>query len=281
MLPRLLPAAALSFAIHAGHSEARAQEVHAPQEPASANPSDATPVFDVAAIHPHISQPHEHNSIWSSTSDGHFKAENISVLSLLHWAYEMPETRILGAPAWAAEAHFNIEASADPALDLQLKTINSDAGRKLKEKMVQAMLADRFQFAAHFETRELPIYDLVVAKGGPRLGPVRSDGTTISTSNGHIAVQAPNSVAVFAEELSKVVGRNVVDKTGLSGRYDIKLTWTPDDRLASSPGGPASSGDSGPSLFAALDEQLGLKLEPQKGPVTVLVIDHIELPSQN
>jgi len=240
----------------------------------------AAPVFDVAAIHVHESLPHEHNSIWSSPFDGQFKAENISVITLIDWAYEIPDTRILDAPAWARSTMFDIDAKADPSVDQQLKTLTSDAGRKQKEKMVQALLADRFHLVMHSETRELPIYNLVVAKGGARLGPLQDSGSHINTWNSRIEVEMADSVPYFAAELSKVAGRDVIDKTGIFGRYDIKLHWTPDDvtqpQLLN--GAPV---DSGPSIFTALEEQLGLKLEPAKGPVQVLVIDHIELPSVN
>jgi uncharacterized protein (TIGR03435 family) len=238
------------------------------------------PMFDVAAIHIHESQPHEHNSIWSSPSDGRFRTENISVISLIHWAYEMPDSRILGAPTWTGTAHFNIDATADPSVDQQLKGLTPDAGRKQKEKMVQGLLADRFKLAVHTETRELAIYALVVAKGGAKLGSTQESGTTINTGSGRMEVEGSNSVPLLAEELSKVVGRDVIDKTGLSGRYDLKLKWTPDD--AAQPqllnGAPV---EGGPSIFTALEEQLGLKLEPTKGPVQVLVIDHVEMPSAN
>jgi uncharacterized protein (TIGR03435 family) len=281
---KLVPAAMLSLAFCAKHGGASAQETATPQaQAAPARPSDAapTPVFDVAAIHLHESQPHEHNSIWSSSSDGNFNAENISVITLIGWGYEIPDTRILGAPAWARSTMFNIEARADPSVDQLLKSMTADASRKQKEKMVQGLLGDRFKLVTHTETRDLPIYALVVAKGGSKLGPLHESGSSVNTGTGRIEVQMSNSVAVLADELSKVAGRDVVDKTGVSGRYDIKLTWTPDDRVASLPGGVASSGDSGPSLFTALEEQLGLKLEPQKGPVSVLVIDRIAMPSEN
>jgi uncharacterized protein (TIGR03435 family) len=238
------------------------------------------PVFDAAAIHPHIPEPHEHNSIWSSPTDGRFRAENVSVVMLIHWAYEMPETRILDAPGWARTTYFNIDATADPAVDQQLHSLPSDAGRKQKEQMVQALLADRFRLVTHAETRELPIYELIVAKGGAKLGGLKSGGTTVNHGRDHIEVEGSNSVAFLAEELSKETGRDVVDKTGITGRYDLKLNWTPDD--ATEPqllnGVPI---DSGPTLFTALEEQLGLKLEPAKGPVQVLVIDKVEMPSAN
>ena len=250
------------------------------QQSAPAPPAAPAPVFDVAAIHPHIPEPHEHNSIWSSPSEGRFRAENVSVVMLIHWAYEMPETRILDAPGWAHSTYFNIDATADPAVDQQLRNLTSDAGRKQKEMMVRALLADRFHLIVRPETRELPIYELVVARGGAKLGDLKSSGTTVNHGRGHIEVEGANSVAFLAEELSQETGRVVVDKTGITGRYNLKLHWTPDD--ATEPqllnGAPV---DSGPSLFTALEEQLGLKLQPAKGPVQVLVIDKVEMPSAN
>jgi uncharacterized protein (TIGR03435 family) len=242
------------------------------------NPAPPAPAFDVVAIHMHESQPHEHNSIWSSPFDSKFNAENISVITLINWAFEIPDTRILGAPGWARSTMFNIEAKSDPTVDAQLKGLTSEAGRKQKEKMVQALLADRYHLATHFENHELPVYSLVVAKSGPKLGAVQRSGSSVNTGNGRIEVEMSNSVAALADELSKVAGRDVVDKTGISGRYDLKLHWAPDDRATNDTASPI---DSGPSLFTALEEQLGLKLEPAKGPVQVLVIDHIELPSEN
>ena len=121
---------------------------------------------------------------------------------------------------------------------------------------------------------------LAVAKGGARLGPDQSTGTTINLSNGRIEVQMANSVASLAEQLSKVVGRDVVDKTGIAGRYHLTLQWAPDDAAAPS-SGSGGSANSGPSLFTALEEQLGLKLVPAKGPVQVLVVDRAEMPSAN
>ncbi|MFZ0338625.1 MAG: TIGR03435 family protein [Terracidiphilus sp.] len=265
--PLFLCAMAIAFLVGPrGKASAAAPQQAAP--PAATAPA---PVFDVAAIHVRIPEPHEHNSIWSSPFDGRFKAENVSVMTLIWWAYEMPEARILGAPAWVNATHFNIEATADPAVDAQLKGLSSDAGRKVKETMIRALLADRFKLVTHTETRELPIYTLVVAKGGPRLGALQDSGTSINRGSDRIEVQTSNSVSTLAEQLSMIVGRDVVDKTGITGRYNLKLQWTPDDDAA----------DSGPSLFTALEEQLGLKLEPAKGPVQVLVIDHAEMPSAN
>lgn len=250
------------------------------QQPAPAQAATApgaTPQFDVAAIHLHESQPHEHNSIWSSPFDGHFKAENMSVVMLIQWAYEMPDTRVLDVPGWARSTFFNIDAEADPAVNQQLAKMSSDAGRKVKEQMLHALLANRFKLATHTETREMPIYALVVAKGGAKLGDINDAGTVANSWRDHLEVQGSNSLALLAEVLADELGRPVVDRTGIAGRYHLTLKWTPDDAASAA----TTSSNAPPSIFTALQEQLGLKLVPQKGPVQVLVVDHVEMPSAN
>jgi uncharacterized protein (TIGR03435 family) len=271
ILRRALAALALALAAGCPHIGA-GQTKSPPTQKAIA------PAFDVAAIHQHIPQPHEHNSIWSSDTDSHFRAANVSLLGLVHWGFEIPETRILNAPGWAGSTYFNIEASSDPSVDEKLKHLSSDAGRQQKETLVRAMLADRFKLATHFETRELPIYELIVAKSKPKLEETKSDGTTVNHGRAHIDVEGGNnSLTVLAEELAKEVGRPVVDKTGIPGRYNLKVRWTPDNVLAAGTAPP----DAPPSIFTALEEQLGLRLKSAKGPVQVLVIDHAEMPSEN
>ncbi len=184
---------------------------------------------------------------------------------LIQWAFEMPETRILDAPAWARSTFFNIDAAADSSLDQHLHNLASDRAGARRSRWFSALLADRFKLVTHSETRELPIYTLVVAKGGAHLGTVQASGSSVNTSNGRIDVQMSNSVAVLAEVLSKVVGRDVVDETGIQGRYDLKLAWAPDDHASPmSNESAAPAADSGPSIFTALEEQLGLKLEAAK-----------------
>jgi hypothetical protein len=130
--------------------------------------------------------------------------------------------------------------------------------------MLQALLGDRFALKVHQETRELPIYALVVAKGGPRFQASTINGTTIRNGNAYITVTgSDHTVALLAEQLSRTLGRVVVDKTGLDGRYELTLKWSTDE-VADGPGGP--SADAGPSIFTAIQEQLGLKLESGKGP---------------
>lgn len=237
----------------------------------------ASPAFDVVAIHPHTPQPHEHNSIWSSPSDSHFRAENVSLLGLIHRAYDIPETRILNAPGWAGSTYFNIEASSDSSADERLARLKPPDARTEKEAMVRAMLADRFKLATHFEVRKLPVYELIVIKGQPKLGEAKLDGTTVNHGRDHLEVQGGDCLALLAQELSKEVGRPVVDKTGIAGRFDLRLRWTPDAILATG----NTSADAPPSIFTALEEQLGLNLKSTHGDVQVLVVDHAQLPSEN
>jgi uncharacterized protein (TIGR03435 family) len=138
--------------------------------------------------------------------------------------------------------------------------------------MVQALLAERFHLTVHQETRTLPAYDLILAKGGSKLQLTKANGKSIGTSRTYFNGEGLTMTSI-AEELSKITGRVVVDKTSLADRYDLKLVWTTDDA-------PISD-SSAPSLFTAIQEQLGLKLEPAKEPVSVLVIDHVELPTPN
>jgi uncharacterized protein (TIGR03435 family) len=241
--------------------------------------SNASPVFDVAAIRPNPGDTTGHSHIWSSASDGNFKAQNVTAMDLIRYSSGMPETRIAGGPAWMRSAKWNVEAKSDLAMDAQLRGLDSVPAREQKQHMLQALLADRFALKAHEENRELPIYALVVAKGGPRFQPSKINGTTINNGNAYITVTgSDHTVALLAEQLSRALGRVVVDRTGLDGRYELSLKWTPDDAAAPS---STANADAGPSIFTAIQEQLGLKLESGKGPVPILVVDHIETPSEN
>jgi uncharacterized protein (TIGR03435 family) len=172
--------------------------------------------------------------------------------------------------------------------------------------MLQPLLADRFQLKVHTEVRDLPVLTLVIAKGGPKLHEAKPGDTYpngLKDFNGQgggpgMMLMRPGQLtgqglplSSLARVLTQQLGSTVQDKTGLTGKYDLTLQWTPDRNGSAMPGapepglqGPGSGGStdaSGPSIFSAIQEQLGLKLESQKGPVEVLVIDHVETPSEN
>lgn len=238
------------------------------------------PTFDVASIH--ISNDTDgHHHIYNDVHETHFRAANLSLRDLIQFAYGIPNSQILGGPAWLNSIMFDIDAKSDPTVDAQLHALPSADAAHRKQLMVQVLLADRFQFKAHDETRDLPVYALVVAKGGPKFQPSKINGTTIDTypTRVHIAGSV-DTVAILARELARTLGRVVLNKTGLTGRYDFNLRWSSDDRPAPLLNG-APDPNAPPDIFTAIQEQLGLKLESSKGPVPVLVIDHVEAPSAN
>jgi uncharacterized protein (TIGR03435 family) len=138
--------------------------------------------------------------------------------------------------------------------------------------MLQTLLADRFKLRMHNETKQLSVYSLVPAKTGPKLQ--EADGLG-GVSIGRSLVRGTMTTSVLAKQLTLILSRTVVDDTGLKGTYKIALTWAPDDQAA------ARTDDSDPSIFTAIQEQLGLKLQSSKGPVQVFVVDHAEQPSEN
>jgi uncharacterized protein (TIGR03435 family) len=234
-----------------------------------AHAQTSAPTFEVATIKPAAPSPDGHTHI-NYPPDDRFSAINITLLALMQWAYSMPEKQILDGPPWLGSTRFDIQAKADNGD--QIKSLSSEQVSELKRRMVQALLADRFHLKLHEETRTLPAYDLVLAKGGSKLQASQSNGKSIGTSRTYFNGQGLTMILI-AEELSKITGRVVVDKTGLSDRYDFKLQWSADDA-------PVTD-NSGPSLFTAIQEQLGLKLEPAKEAAPVLVIDHVDPPTPN
>jgi uncharacterized protein (TIGR03435 family) len=260
-----------------------AQTSAPPSGTAQPRPVAAPPAFEVTTVKQNKSGG---SGSHSSFQSGRFTASNILLKSLIEYqAYGIPEPRILGGPKWLDSERFDIEAKVDSSVADQFQKLS-----KLQtQEMFQHLLADRFKLAIHWEARDLPIYALVVAKNGPNLheskepegGSLTSAGTGQFTAQG---VTLADMARSLTQELSKELGRVVIDKTGISGRYDVALKWTPDTGEAptdSGTEGTASPPDSGPSIFTAIQEQLGLKLESAKGPVQVLVIDHVEMPSEN
>lgn len=252
------------------------------QTPKAADPpKTSAPSFDVVSIHLSPPSPDGHNHIWNDVHESHFRTGNLSIHDLIQYAYNLPKSQMVGGAPWLDSAMYDIDAKSDAELDARLKAMPSEDAAQQKLLMVQALLADRFALAVHHETRELPIYNLMLAKGGAKFQPTKDAGTTVNTgrSRMHIA-GSDDTIGLLARELAQSLGRVVVNQTGLSGRYDLSLRWTPDDAPPPMLNG-APDPNAPPGLFTALQEQLGLKLEPAKGPVEVLVIDHIEQPSPN
>jgi uncharacterized protein (TIGR03435 family) len=235
------------------------------------------PTFDVASIRPMSNADDVPSHISNPSKTSEFRAVNVTLRALLEVAYALPETQMFGGPGWTATDKFAIEAKSDQKFDQQLAVMSPSKAKQAKRDMLRNLLAERFKLAAHTETRERPIFALIVAKGGSKLIQSKSSKTALSGGRGRISIKGgDDSLAVLAFELSWRLGRPVMDHTGLEGRYELNLNWAADD------GEPiASDSSSGPSLFTAIQEQLGLKLEPTKAPVPILIIDHADKPSQN
>ena len=219
-------------------------------------------------------------------------ATGVTLHGLIREAYGVEDDQISGAPNWLNSERYDIEAKADKSVADELQKLSFDQRLVEYRRMLQALLADRFQLTLHRETKELPVYALIIAKKGPKLQethPGDNDPTGMTFGRGLLKGEGV-PIALLVRHLSQQrLGRPVLDKSGLTGKYDFTLQWTPEENRApmfkgtrDGGQGPDSPPDSsGPSIFTAIQEQLGLRLESQKGPVEVLVIDHVERPSEN
>jgi uncharacterized protein (TIGR03435 family) len=228
----------------------------------------------------------------STTRNGHLIATNISLRSLMQYeAYGIPGSRILGGPKWLDTTRFDVEAKMDDSTAERLQALPHSERRIEQQAMVQRLLADRFKLAVHRETRELPVYSLVAAQKGPKLQPAKTtaEGSHTSSTGTRSGLQLTAegvSLPQFADALTQrlflELGRDVVDRTEIKGKFDVTLKWMPNSEIAQNQtNGPSASADDNPAIFTAIQEQLGLKLEPAKAPIEVIVIDHAEMPSDN
>ena len=241
------------------------------------------PVYTIVSIKEYRSS--TKGSMLMATEDG-VQATHIDVPFLLRNAYDfarMTDQQVTGLPAWTHTMRFDIKAKVeddDVASFKKLKTPERKA-------LLRGLLAEHFGLVAHFETREGAVYALVVAKKGSKLTDAQlkaADGTPRGNSKydkGSIEADA-GSMSKLAAMLTLATGRPVDDKTGLTGRYDIKLLWTPEAQADTAAAKAKGAGiEAPPPLFTALEEQLGLRLEPGRGPVQTLVVDHIQKPTAN
>jgi len=219
-----------------------------------------------------------------------YRGTNVTLKMLLRYAYDLTtEDQISGLSGALASAHFDIEAKMDADTVAALKKMSKEASEDQRRVMMQAMLADRFQMKVHHEQKELGMYDLVIAKGGIKFKEAETAGTndgdgkpqpkgSFMVRNGQLTGDGI-PVANLAMFLAQILHKQVTDKTGLKGNYDMLLKWQPDDQPAESH--DATGGEQAPSIFTAVQEQLGLKLDPTKGMVDTIVVDHVEVPSEN
>jgi bla regulator protein blaR1 len=224
------------------------------------------PKYEVATIRP-AKQDEERGF---DTEKGRFMAHNVTMKALVARAYNVDIGLISGGPKWVDSDRYDINAKfAD-----ELAQPTSDQGRM----MLQNLLTDRFQLVIHREPAEVPGYALVIAKNGPKMDRADPDlkGIKIRSRDNHLIAQNVTMEA-FAKDLNRIVGKMVVDRTGLSGYFKFELDWMPERPVANM----EPSSEDRPSIFTALQERLGLRLESAKIPTTAVVIDRVEKPSAN
>ena len=248
------------------------------QTPSATTPSSApaTLAYDVVSIHPG-DQTTSNMSLYSQPSG--YTATNMRLRSFISGAFGIREDLISGLPGWAETARYDINAkTVDPGL-LALAHRTLDSGRLMDRRI----LADRFALKSHTETKQLPVYDLVITPHGPKFKASAPTGQALGPSgvSDHEATLKSASISYLAVILAGELSRTVIDKTNLTALYDLHLTWAPDRPATTAGQDNGQTEDTGPSLFSAIQDQLGLKLIPAKGPVPTLVIDHIEPPTPN
>jgi uncharacterized protein (TIGR03435 family) len=257
-----------------------------------ATPSAPDFKYEVASIKPSKLT----NTRWTPSSDG-LTVSGATLKWLLTAAFRvLGDYSLSGGPTWLNSDRYDVEAKMDPDAAEALNKLSNQDRAVVQQHMIQALLAERFGLVFHRETREMPVYMLVIGKSGSKLheakpGDTYPNGIKLANGPGGAGVMTmmggPGGTFIvtaqgvplssFIPQLSGNSGRPVLNKTGLTGIYDFTLTYALDQNASAG----ATSDSTGPSIFTAIQEQLGLKLEPGKGPVEVIVIDHAEKPSGN
>ena len=231
-------------------------------------PPSQVPAYDVVSIKPD-------KSGFGGTSiridDGNYDATNVSLKNFILNAYRLKQDQLISLPSWAESARFDIQAKVIEPDKKLLERLSEDQ----YASMQRPILTDRFQFKFHMESKILPIYELVLVKDGAKFKPAAKPdaGDSLNTHNRSLtATSVPMSS--FADWLSGQMQRIVVDKTGLTGKFDLDLKWSPDD-------GPPPADDAPPPLLTALQEHLGLRLVSSKQSVPVLIVENLQPPTEN
>lgn len=236
--------------------------------PAVAQTPEPAPKFEVASIKK--SAPGGTGVLYHLPG-GRFKADKSTLLSLISFAYEVPASQVTGLPKWASTDRFDVEAKADGPAEADPKKMEMPA----KKAMVRQLLAERFQLEVRREERDTPIYSLVTSQGGPKLAR-NADKPYLMQPRKFQKVSMGDFAKFLSNTMRSEIGRLVVDKTGIEGEFDFNLIWAPMS------GAPATgTREELPSIFTAVQEQLGLKLQPDHGLVSFVVIENASPPSEN
>ena len=256
--------------------------------------------FEVISIHP--DDPDGHQMRVGMTPDGRFVANGMTIKRLVCMAYGIQDFQLVGAPAWISSERFAIQAKSESQVEQELPKLSDDDKLLVGKQMVQAMLADRLSLKMRPESKEMSTLGMVVAKNGAKLheakpGDDYPNGLKEGDSKGHAGMMRFNGHQLTAQGvkldklasfLSEQLHQIVQNKTGLEGLYDFTLEWSQEtDRpmgagqTSGEAGNAAADENSSPSVFTAIQEQLGLRLEPQKSAVPVYLVETIERPTEN
>ena len=312
----------VAIALPIGFGLANATQIRA--EPQDESATAIAGVYEVTSLKPSRGGSGMVRLGFFSTPAG-VSATGVTLQSLIQEAYGVGDKQISGAPDWVKSERYDMEAKLDKSTADELSKLSEDQRNVATQRMLQALLADRFKLTLQRENKELSVYALLIAKNGPTLQeakpgethsqevkfldgrplepgmmsmqygtnspdgrPLESGKMMMEFGGGQMAGHGI-SLGVLVDQLSQQLDAAVVDKTGLTGNYDFTLHWAPDKSHAplqgaeQSPAGSEATpaAESSPSIFTAIQEQLGLKLEPQKALMQVLVIDHVEPPAEN
>ena len=262
-------------------------------------PGETMPSFEVASIRQNVSGSGR-EQVWRN--DNSYRVANLSLSELIRNAWGAhASAQLTGGPEVLLGEHFDITAKISDADTKRLSTMQRADSNRQVDLMMQSLLEDRFGLKAHTETKDLPVFFLIIVKSGvkfhasvpvpsstPGAPPEPHTSMNVRWSSKSIDLAATNqtidTLISWLARQQELEGQPLLDKTGLSGTFDYSVQWAPESMSAhskaSDPAVPADD-PSGPSLFTALQDQLGLKLESQKAPVEILVIDHVEPPSAN
>ena len=251
-----------------------------------------TKEFEVASIKPHKGADDGRVGI-QITPGGRWRATNVPLTLLLNIAYDLRPGQLTGAPSWINSERYDVDAKLDESLGP-----NPKPGEM--QPYLQSLLEKRFQLKFHRENKEMQVYALVVGKSGSKMKESDPEARGPQIRMGHGSLTATKiNMDMFARELSRQVGKTVLNETGLKGDYNLELTFTPEGPTGGGPGGPGGEGPPGgaagpggagpgpapggdaPTVFTAVQEQLGLKLDSKKAPVALFIVDKLEKPEEN
>ncbi len=292
---------------------AQAQSDQAPTSPSAPSAGTPLPSFEVASIKPH---PADNSgrffiNMGCGPDPGRCTPTNATAKMLIQAAYDMKDFQVSGGSSWINSERFDIAAKVEDSQAEQIQKLPRAQQQAQMRLMMQSLLADRFKLKVIRQTKQLAVYALVVANGGPKLAEVpppdpqaspetpppapgaglptpSPGGSFVAIQNGHAAIKGnATPIADLVSMLSQQLHRQILDQTGLKGTYTFTLQFTPETEFGGGPlpvppgGGTDTLDSGGTSIFTAIQEQLGLRLESTNGPVDTIVIDHIEEPSPN